>query len=131
MKYRLLDILACPICKNFPLEHYVIEETTYENRVLEGEEKPLCELYCGYLGKKIKDLKETPCRECFKKEIKTGALYCSNCGRWYPIIDEIPQMLPDELRDKKLDVSFLGKYKDQLPDKIALSGKPYNLKASL
>ena len=129
MKYRLLDILACPICKHFPLEHYVIEENIYGDRVLE-EEKPLCELYCGYLSKEVKEIKEFPCEECFKKEVKTGALYCPNCGRWYPIIDEIPQMLPDELRDKKSDLKFLKKYKEKLPEKIALRGKPYNLKVS-
>ncbi len=38
-----------------------------------------------------------------------GVLYCSDCSRFYPIIDEIPIMLPDELRDKKQDIEFLKK----------------------
>ncbi len=28
-------------------------------------------------------------------EIKSGILFCKKCERWYPIIETIPQMLPD------------------------------------
>ncbi len=27
-----------------------------------------------------------------------GALTCRKCKRWYPIIGEIPRMLPDDMR---------------------------------
>jgi uncharacterized protein YbaR (Trm112 family) len=30
-------------------------------------------------------------------EINTGLLFCEECKRWYPIIETIPQMLPDFL----------------------------------
>jgi len=89
MNKKMMDILACPIDKNHPLELHEIKEK--DNVVLEG------------------------------------ALFCSKCSRFYPIIEEIPIMLPDELRDKKLEMEFLKNYKDQLPEKISKSGLPWHL----
>jgi uncharacterized protein YbaR (Trm112 family) len=56
-----------------------------------------------------------------------GALYCAKCSRFYPIIEEIPIMLPDELRDKKQDIDFLEKNKDGLPQKIIKHANPWHL----
>jgi len=56
-----------------------------------------------------------------------GALFCNKCARFYPIIDEIPIMLPDELRNKNNDIQFLQQWKDKLPSKIINSGKPWHL----
>lgn len=131
MKYRILDILACPICKNFPLELYIIKENLYEKRDLGGREKPLCELYCGFLRKNVRERETFPCEKCIKKEVDIGVLFCTKCKRWYPIIDEIPRMLPDQLRNEKEDLEFLRKYADKIPKKIVLHGNPFNLKASL
>lgn len=89
MKRKLLDILACPIDKHYPLELFEVQS--------EG------------------DL------------IVDGALVCTQCGRYYPIIDEIPVMLPDELRNKNEDIDFLTKYRDRLPEKIVKQGKPTHL----
>jgi uncharacterized protein YbaR (Trm112 family) len=89
VKRKLLDILACPICKHYPLDLYVFEE---------------------------------------KEEIAEGLMTCSNCGRWYPIIDEIPHMLPDELRDGRDDIPFIQKWRAQFPEKTFREGKPFNEK---
>ncbi len=89
MKRRLLDILACPICKSYPLELYVFEE---------------------------------------KEEINEGLMVCNKCDRWYPIIDEIPHMLPDELRDGKDDLPFMKKWKEKFPKATLEKGKPFNVK---
>jgi uncharacterized protein YbaR (Trm112 family) len=89
MKRKLLDILACPIDKHFPIELFELKA--------EG------------------DL------------IVDGVLVCTQCNRFYPIIDEIPVMLPDDLRNKNEDMEFLTKYKDKLPEKVAKQGKPYHL----
>ncbi|ALU11859.1 hypothetical protein EYM_05485 [Ignicoccus islandicus DSM 13165] len=129
MLYMTLDVLACPYCKDegFPLKLYVIEEKEVKDRKKPNMEKPYCELYCGYKRKFLKELKEEPpCDECLTKEIVTGVLVCPKCGRWYPIIDEIPHMLPDELRNKDEDLKFLKKYKDVLPEEV-LKGKPWGL----
>ena len=59
--------------------------------------------------------------------IVEGALLCTKCSRFYPIIEEIPIMLPDELRDKKQDVDFLKKYERDLPQKIIKDAKPWHI----
>ena len=89
MNKKMMEILACPIDKSYPLELFEIKEK--ENVVSEG------------------------------------ALICSKCSRFYPIIEEIPIMLPDELRDKKVEMDFLKKYKEKLPEKITKKGLPWHL----
>ncbi|MFX1451439.1 MAG: Trm112 family protein [Promethearchaeota archaeon] len=51
-------------------------------------------------------------------EIKSGILFCSECKRWYPIVDTIPQMLPDKYRDKKKEIKFLENHKNLLDEKF-------------
>ena len=89
MQRRLLDILACPIDKYYPLELLEFE--------LRGE------------------------------VIISGVLTCEQCGRYYPIVDEIPVMLPDNLRSKKEDLAFLEKWKERVPEKVLKGGKPWSL----
>jgi uncharacterized protein YbaR (Trm112 family) len=89
MKRKLLDILACPIDKHYPLE--LLEFNVKEEIVVDG------------------------------------VLLCSQCGRYYPIIDEIPVMLPDDLRNKKEDIGFLEKWRAKLPEGTVHGGKPWSL----
>ncbi|MCG2867413.1 MAG: Trm112 family protein, partial [Vulcanisaeta sp.] len=46
MKYRLMDVLACPYCKTFPLTLVVLREKGYPERKYEWSKKPFCEEYC-------------------------------------------------------------------------------------
>lgn len=89
MQRRLLEILACPIDKHYPLQLIELK--------VEGE------------------------------KIVSGVILCDQCGRYYPIIDEIPVMLPDELRSKKEDLDFLSQWRAQLPEKVVRAGLPHNL----
>lgn len=61
--------------------------------------------------------------------ILDGILFCPECNRYYPIIEEIPIMLPDELRkkEKERDLEFMRKWKDSIPEKIIKQGKPWHL----
>ena len=59
--------------------------------------------------------------------IVDGVLICPECGRYYPITEEIPVMLPDKLRNKKEDTDFLQKWKEKLPEKVVQGGKPWSL----
>jgi len=130
MKYRLLNYIACPYCKDegFPLKLIVIEERLYEERKIpEDMKRPLCDLYCGFKKQRIESGVEYPCDECIKHEVVTGVLVCPKCNRWYPIIDEIPRLLPDEYRKKEEDIAFLERYSSELPDDIKYGGKPHNL----
>lgn len=89
MNKKMLEILACPIDKHFPLE--IFESTSKDQTVFEG------------------------------------AIYCTKCSRFYPIIEEIPIMLPDELRDKKQDIEFLKRNQSLLPEKIIKQASPWHL----
>jgi uncharacterized protein YbaR (Trm112 family) len=59
--------------------------------------------------------------------VSEGVLFCSKCSRFYPIIEEIPIMLPDELRDKKMEMEFLKNNKENLPEKIITKANPWHL----
>ncbi len=61
------------------------------------------------------------------EKITDGALYCQKCSRFFPIIDEIPIMLPDELRDKKQEMEFLKRNIEVLPGKIVKQASPWHL----
>jgi uncharacterized protein YbaR (Trm112 family) len=89
MQRRLLDILACPIDKHYPLQ--LIELQSRQETIVEG------------------------------------VLLCDQCKRFYPIIDEIPVMLPDELRNKKEDLEFLGRWREKLPKQVVEGSLPYGL----
>lgn len=101
MKYELLDILACPIDKSYPLKLYTLSEEKREAKTKEGVVS--------------------------WNEVVEGVLVCPNCGRWYPIIDEIPELLPDELRDRDREVKFLEKNAKKLPEEVVKKGLPFNL----
>ena len=122
--HRLMDILACPICKHFPLQLLVFEKRKRKDVKIPER---TCEEYCGYRESWIKDLPEKPCKECYAVEVVEGLLTCPECGRWYPIIEEIPHMLPDELRNRKDDLEFLKKYRDRIPERVLKEGRPFNL----
>lgn len=89
MKKNMIEILACPIDKKFPLD--------------------LIEFYNK------------------GDEIEAGILICKHCSRFYPIIEEIPVMLPDELRDKKNDIKFLEDNEKKIPINLLKNLKPWSL----
>ena len=89
MNKTMMNILACPIDKNYPLELFDINT--------KGE------------------------------IVSEGTLFCTKCSRFYPIIEEIPIMLPDELRDKKQEMEFLKNFKGQIPEKIITKANPWHL----
>ena len=45
LKYRLMNYLACPICKKFPLDLLVFEKKKFE--FSEKITEPVCDEYCG------------------------------------------------------------------------------------
>lgn len=64
-------------------------------------------------------------------EVDAGLLVCPECGRWYPVgsaVETIPEMLPDDLREKDRDLEWMEKWKELIPSQVLEEGKPYNLK---
>ena len=61
-------------------------------------------------------------------EIESGLLFCEKCLRWFPIIETIPQMLPDEYRDEKKETQFLQTNKNLLDVEFLKQDlKPFNI----
>jgi uncharacterized protein YbaR (Trm112 family) len=44
-------------------------------------------------------------------EVEDAVLECPHCNRWYPVFETIPQLLPDNLRDKAHDNAFMKQWK--------------------
>ena len=99
MKKRLLDILACPIDKYYPLELHELNTRKEYEYDTNGDKEELV--------------------------IQEGILFCNQCSRFYPIIDEIPILLPDELRDRDKDLKFLKRWRDRIPNRIIRDPRPY------
>lgn len=59
--------------------------------------------------------------------VEEGLLLCKNCFRFYPIMEEIPIILPDDLRDKKKDIEFLRKWKGSVPQDLLGNLKPWTV----
>ena len=123
MKYRLMDLLACPICKKFPLKLIVFGETSIQP----AKNIRKCELYCAYHRGSLSDIPAPDCKTCYTREITDGILICEGCGRWYPIEEEIPRLLPDELRKKSEEQAFLAKWRERIPEAVLKEGKPFSL----
>ena len=61
-------------------------------------------------------------------EIESGLLFCPKCERWFPILESIPQMLPDEYRSEKEEVDFLKLNRNLLGEKFFKHDlKPFNI----
>ena len=59
--------------------------------------------------------------------VEEGLLLCRTCLRFYPIVEEIPIILPDELRDKKKDMEFLQMWNKTIPEDLLKNLKPWTL----
>ncbi|MDR0460579.1 MAG: Trm112 family protein [Nitrososphaerota archaeon] len=55
-------------------------------------------------------------------EIISGILVCSKCLRWYPIRGKIPELFPDDLRDKDDEVKFLYRWQETVPKFVLAEG---------
>ena len=125
----MLDILACPMDKNYPLDLIELQVKEFENDNLRESDF----MNDDKTSKKNNLVinQENDIRGEGTKDkiiiIIEGILYCKKCLRFYPIIDEIPIMLPDELREKEKDLEFLNKWKNNIPQKILNNANPWHL----
>jgi len=55
----------------------------------------------------------------FEVEIVSGVLLCAGCGRWYPIAGELPEVLPDHLRDVDRDLEVIRESAAMMPAALA------------
>ncbi len=114
MKYRLLNYIICPKCKEFPFKLTVLKQVKLNREA----ELPPCDLYCGYMEEYIEKLGDPPCKECIKYEVIDGYLTCKGCGETYPIIDSITILQLKYLKPKKAIKEFIEKYRDSMPEDV-------------
>ncbi len=140
---RMLDILVCPFDKESELELYVVKkesaiDTDKVESILIYETKFNQSNSAGHVDSILNEnnKKETYGNkndQIFTNNLKSdeeiveGILYCSKCKRFYPIVEEIPIILPDELRDKEKDLTLLKKWNKAIPEKITKYGLPWHL----
>ena len=102
MKRWLMDILACPMSDC--RSELQLEVYTSHKVDAEGEDV---------------------------EEIDEALITCPKCGRWYPVIDGIACMLPDDLRmdgkQRKEETAFLERWKERITPEIKESGVPFGL----
>jgi uncharacterized protein YbaR (Trm112 family) len=127
----MLDILACPMDKNYPLDLIELHVKEFEYDNLREIKFPNDDKNKNTKTNNLTVNQEKDIRGEVKKDkvivIIEGILYCKKCLRFYPIIDEIPIMLPDELREKEKDLEFLNKWKNNIPQKILNNANPWHL----
>ncbi len=122
---RMLDILVCPFDKESELELYELHIKKYDKTdenisqssptdVTKAHEKNKSDVTLSNLA-------------YYHVIIEEGILFCNSCCRFYPIVEEIPIILPDELRDKVMDLVFLKKWSKSLPEKVLKKALPWHL----
>lgn len=61
------------------------------------------------------EARESAGREPADQEIREGVLVCPSCRRFFPIVDFLPELLPDSLRDWDRDIQKLEAWKGLIP----------------
>ncbi len=134
MNKKLLDILVCPFDKVTSLELLEFKASSIPNSnssqstPLNNQDAPTKE---GVNKDNIKNSnnQELPITTSAipSEIIQEGLLLCRTCMRFYPITEEIPIILPDELRDKKKDLEFLRTWRKSIPEDLLNNLKPWTL----
>ena len=114
-----MDLLACPIDKDWPLKLEIIEQENEIEEVsiphLNSKTNVVCNFYCAFKNFLLVEEKngkgevekhvdiinatitEVDCKKCFQIEIIKGRLYCKrNDTHKYEIKEGIPVMLTEE-----------------------------------
>src|SRR4030067_1547386 len=109
MKYRLMDILRCPNCRDvLSLNIFLEEEHLSEKKINQIKCREYCSLNDIYLKECLGSIS---CDSCYKKDIIDGLLKCNNCRSYFPIINGVPRMLTDNLYNNQ---DFIEKYRNQV-----------------
>ena len=91
MKFKLLDVLACPKCNGFPLVLL-----NYTTEIVETKKKPrsvLCNKFCGMKARPPSEVNLEDCDICLGIEVVAGELVCESCGARYGVYKGVPSFL--------------------------------------
>ena len=139
MNKKLLDLLVCPFDKVSSLELFQFKAkasfasvNTISNNGGQDSKNTLTSE--NENGRKMNDASTNPTSNSFSdmneettEIVEEGLLLCRSCLRFYPITEEIPIILPDELRDKKKDLEFLKTWNESIPNDLLKNLRPWTL----
>src|SRR5437868_5034983 len=132
MRYSLLNFLACPssktalVClstKENPLVLPHVRQLSPATRA----NQPGAVVGPSPVFKRESELTKAlrseacdpaPPARNYEVMVEEGVLVCADNGRWYPIRNFIPELLPDHLRDFDRDFAFLDSVRASIPDAI-------------
>jgi SAM-dependent methyltransferase/uncharacterized protein YbaR (Trm112 family) len=127
MRYGLLDLAGCQHC-HAALTSFTVSERPSE--VAQGLLPAASRVAGGPgVGPMPASARQTPLNATLKRhagaaadparnvavEVEEGLLICGDCGRWYPITGQLPEILPEHLRNTDRDVAFFHSIGDALP----------------
>ena len=127
----MLDVLVCPFDKESELELFEFKTRPIANIAQSGEKKRGSE--SGLKSNNNRAQQDSTVKPSDAVDvdndvvIEDGMLFCNSCLRFYPIVEEIPIILPDELRDKNNDLDILRKWSNSLPEKVVKRSLPWHL----
>ena len=139
MNKKLLDILVCPFDKVSSLELFQFKSKANSDNDSAANNMEALDNQNLIInrGENFQDINKisrsaknqtTPEISDQSSEIvEEGFLLCRTCMRSYPITEEIPIILPDELRDKKKDMEFLQRWNESIPRNLLKNLKPWTL----
>ncbi|MDP8906417.1 MAG: hypothetical protein M3M88_02725 [Thermoproteota archaeon] len=127
---RMLDVLVCPFDKESELELFEFKTRPIGHIAQSEEKKRGSESGLKSNNNRAQDSSVKPGNTVDMDNdvvIEHGMLFCNSCLRFYPIVEEIPIILPDELRDKNNDLDILRKWGNSLPEKVVKRSLPWHL----
>ena len=139
MNRKLLDILVCPFDKVSSLELFQFKSKANPNTVTTIAYKKVLDSQNTLTKEKetnqnMEDKSTNPQSPSVPEKnkehsevIEEGLLLCRTCLRFYPITEEIPIILPDEIREKKKDMEFLKTWNESIPNDLLKNLKPWTL----
>jgi len=92
MRYRLLDWLACPEDRHFPLLISDVEED--RPAISKAARAVPCESYCGRWQTSAGVVAANDCAFCDHVQVTRAKIECPGCGARFAVADGIPAMLP-------------------------------------
>lgn len=128
MRYSLLNFIACPVSKT--------ELTCVVTKEIVRPVPPVHATGCGRVNQpgamfgplpafsnstwltgflQSKACQPAPSSRNYEVVVEEGLLISAETGRWYPIRNFIPELLPDHLRDFERDFEFLNGLSTILP----------------
>ena len=129
MRYSLLSYICCPYCRG-ALACFVARETATPISpfvAAEAARSPVAGAAFAVaagtpttpLGRQLaaRGAAAAPTRNR-EAEVESGVLVCGTCARWFPILDTLPELLPDHLRDADRDHALLDTLAAGLPPEI-------------